>query len=52
MGGGAGGRGGLNLRGDLKFRWGGGGGLQHFASRKFAETNLLLNIEKKNLFCV
>ena len=38
--------GGLNLRGDLKFR----GGLQHFISRKLAEANLLLNIKKKCSF--
>ena len=40
--------GGLNLRGDLKFR----GGLQHFISRKFAEANLLLNIKKNVLLCL
>ena len=44
-----GGGGGQNLRGDLKFR--AGGGLQHFTSRKLAEANLLLNI-KKMLFYV
>ena len=43
-----GGKGGQNLRGDLKYR---GGGLQHFTSRTLAEANLLLNI-KKMLFYV